>query len=72
MRRLSPSTPGVWRQLLLAWFAAVLMLGHASPMMTQRYAHLADATTRRALDEVDGLISGFVSPKTAIPAVEEV
>jgi hypothetical protein len=31
MRRLSFSTPRVWRQLLLAWFAAVLMLGHAPP-----------------------------------------
>ncbi len=36
------------------------LLGHTQAQSTQRYAHLADTTTRKALDEVDGLISSFV------------
>ncbi|WP_300527698.1 site-specific integrase [Maricaulis sp.] len=38
------------------------LLGHTQAQTTARYAHLADAVTRRAADEVDGLISGFLGP----------
>lgn len=44
------------------------LLGHTQAQSTQRYAHLADTTTRRALDQVDELIAGFV--KTAPPSIE--
>jgi len=36
------------------------LLGHTQAQTTARYAHLADAVTREAANEVDGLISGFV------------
>jgi len=37
------------------------LLGHTQAQTTARYAHLADAVTRNAADEVDTLIGGFVS-----------
>jgi integrase len=37
------------------------LLGHTQAQTTARYAHLADAVTRNASDEVDGLIGEFVS-----------
>lgn len=35
------------------------LLGHTQAQTTARYAHLADAVTRSAADDVDGLISGL-------------
>lgn len=45
------------------------LLGHTQAQSTQRYAHLADATTRKALDDVDELISSFM--KNAAPVEVE-
>lgn len=36
------------------------LLGHTQAQSTARYAHLADAATRKAADEVDEVISSFV------------
>lgn len=44
------------------------LLGHTQAQTTHRYAHLADAVTRSAADDVDGLISGFTATK-AEPAL---
>ncbi len=38
------------------------LLGHTQAQTTARYAHLADAITRKASNEVDGLISEFTTP----------
>ncbi|WP_206991590.1 site-specific integrase [Hyphomonas sp. KY3] len=35
------------------------LLGHTQAQTTARYAHLADQTTRRALEDVDGMICRF-------------
>ncbi|MEM6411417.1 MAG: tyrosine-type recombinase/integrase [Pseudomonadota bacterium] len=37
------------------------LLGHTQAQTTLRYAHLADETTRRASNEVDGLFGSFLS-----------
>ena len=36
-------------------------LGHTQAQSTARYAHLADETTRRASNEVDGLFGSFLT-----------
>ncbi|GLK50876.1 integrase [Maricaulis virginensis] len=47
------------------------LLGHTQAQTTARYAHLADAVTRNAADDVDGLISGFVTEGNALAAAAE-
>jgi integrase len=50
------------------------LLGHTQTQTTARYAHLADAVTRNAADEVDGLISEFtkmVSKKPVLRLVDD-
>lgn len=37
------------------------LLGHTQAQTTARYAHLADETTRRAANEVDGLFGSFIT-----------
>lgn len=37
------------------------LLGHTQAQTTARYAHLADETTRRAANEVDGLLGSFLT-----------
>jgi integrase len=41
------------------------LLGHTQAQTTARYAHLADAVTRNASNEVDGLICGLLDPDSA-------
>lgn len=40
------------------------LLGHTQAQTTARYAHLADETTRRAANEVDGLFTEFIQTQT--------
>lgn len=47
------------------------LLGHTQAQSTARYAHLADATTRKAADEVDAVISSFVNPPAPAGALIE-
>lgn len=44
------------------------LLGHTQAQTTARYAHLADAVTRNAADDVDGLIGEFVYQKNTLAA----
>ena len=39
------------------------LLGHTQAQTTQRYAHLAEDTARKASNEIDGLIQGFVGER---------
>jgi integrase len=46
-------------------------LGHASPKMTQRYAHLSDATQKMVVQKAASLLEGFL-PKMLPPGPPQV